>query len=47
MQENRINATIAITALIAAVLMAAIGSAMIGALVFVYRLGLMTGWWAG
>jgi diacylglycerol kinase len=31
----------------AAVLMAAIGSAMIGALVFVYRLGLMTGWWAG
>jgi diacylglycerol kinase len=31
----------------AAVLMAAIGSAMIGALVFVYRLGLMTGWWTG
>ncbi len=29
----------------AAVLMAAIGSALIGTLVFVYRLGRMVGWW--
>jgi diacylglycerol kinase len=29
----------------AAVLMAAIGSALIGAVVFLYRLGRMTGWW--
>jgi diacylglycerol kinase len=31
----------------AAVLMAAIGSAAIGAILFVHRLGLLIGWWAG
>ncbi len=31
----------------AAVLMAAIGSALIGTMVFIHRLGMMAGWWAG
>jgi diacylglycerol kinase len=29
----------------AAVLMAAIGSALIGAMIFAYRLGLLVRWW--
>ena len=31
----------------AAVLLAAMGASMVGTLIFVYRLGVMLGWWSG